>query len=260
MKTHYLYTLNCPIDKCPKYVGISISPKRRLSNHISKARQSTSTKKKAWIKSLLNKGLKPKLKIVSEHTKNDIEQAERNYIKKLKKEGYNLYNLTSGGEIKKKVSSSTKQKLREINLGKKQSEETIRKRVEKLKGQKRNKETKKILSKMKMGNKNPMFGKTISEEQKEAIRQANYDREYGEKLRNKISKANSKKVVQLDMNDNFIKIWNSMTEVENELGINNGDISSVCKGRISHGYKRKSAGGFKWKYLEDYETNQENNS
>ena len=56
----------------------------------------------------------------------------------------------------------------------------------------------------------------------------------------------SKKVVQYDKQTlELIKIWDSLSDVTRELGINTGNISECCKG------KRKSAGGFVWKYVED---------
>jgi len=53
-------------------------------------------------------------------------------------------------------------------------------------------------------------------------------------------------VVQLDLNNNFIKNWNSIREVERELNIFNSGITSCCKGR------HKTAGGYRWMYKEDY--------
>lgn len=56
----------------------------------------------------------------------------------------------------------------------------------------------------------------------------------------------SKKVVQYDKQTlELIKIWDSMMDVERELGIANSHISSCCKGKL------KSAGGFVWKYVGD---------
>lgn len=54
----------------------------------------------------------------------------------------------------------------------------------------------------------------------------------------------SKKVVQLDKNDNIIKIWDSISDVERELKISNGNICSCIKG------KYHTSGGYKWKYYE----------
>jgi len=51
------------------------------------------------------------------------------------------------------------------------------------------------------------------------------------------------KVKQLDLNNNLIKIWDSMTDAYNELGIHQQNIGRVCK------KKAKTTGGFKWEYL-----------
>lgn len=49
----------------------------------------------------------------------------------------------------------------------------------------------------------------------------------------------SKEVEQIDKNTlEVIKVWDSLSEVERQLNIPTGNISSVCKG------KRKTAGGF----------------
>jgi hypothetical protein len=52
----------------------------------------------------------------------------------------------------------------------------------------------------------------------------------------------SKTYLQLDINGNLIKEWYSSYEIQRELGILQQNISKVCKG------KRRSAGGFIWKY------------
>jgi hypothetical protein len=77
------------------------------------------------------------------------------------------------GKKLKPLSKETKQKLREINLGKKHNEETKAKMSASHKGKKRkphSTKTKKQLSLLKQGifggNKNPMFGKTHNEETK----------------------------------------------------------------------------------------------
>lgn len=256
MKKSYLYTLNCPITNTIKYVGISVNPKSRYNTHLSKSRYLTNTKKSSWIKGLLNQGLKPILNIISEHNQEDIYQIEKDYILKCKNEGLLLYNLTSGGEIKKEVSDETKEKLRNINLGKKQSKETILKRVNLLRGQKRTLEERKIMSDNQKGNNNSMikaggnFSKQIS-----AMKLANTGKKRDRNIVNKISDKLSIAVIQLDLEGNFIKEWKSIMDIERELNYKNGDISSVCKGAIRKGYPRKTAYGFKWKYKKEYESN-----
>lgn len=53
----------------------------------------------------------------------------------------------------------------------------------------------------------------------------------------------SKKVLQFDLDGNFIKKWVSMTEAGKKLNINYSQISMVCNNIYGH----KTAGGFKWK-------------
>ena len=51
----------------------------------------------------------------------------------------------------------------------------------------------------------------------------------------------SKKVIQLDLNDNVLNEFESMEQAEQETGIDASSISRCCNG------KRKSAGRFKWR-------------
>lgn len=63
----------------------------------------------------------------------------------------------------------------------------------------------------------------------------------------KSKKKNYKPVVQLDKQGNFESDYVSISEAERVTKISNGNISFVCKN------KRKTAGGFIWKYKKDYE-------
>lgn len=51
-------------------------------------------------------------------------------------------------------------------------------------------------------------------------------------------------VEQYDLNDNFIKRWDSMSDVQRELNIKVQSIYPCCNGKKY----RKSAGGYRWKY------------
>lgn len=62
---------------------------------------------------------------------------------------------------------------------------------------------------------------------------------------------NAKKIVQYDLEGNLIKIWNTAKEVEDELHIEDSNIGLSCKG------KRKTVGGFIWKYYGDELTEEE---
>lgn len=79
---------------------------------------------------------------------------------------------------------------------------------------------------------NKLKGRKLSEETKQKMRQSQP----------------KKKVVQLSLDGEFIKIWNGTRETERNLKINHVGISACCKG------KQKTAGGYKWMYYEDYLT------
>lgn len=55
---------------------------------------------------------------------------------------------------------------------------------------------------------------------------------------------NSKQIEQLTIDGQFVRKWESIIDVERELGIHNGNISLCCKGI------RKTAGGFVWRYAD----------
>jgi group I intron endonuclease len=119
--------------------------------------------------------------------------------------------------------------------------------------------SKETLSKMSiasMGN-NHWLGKTHTEETKDKIRLANTGRRHsaevnktkGRKGRESAMKGmfsenhpRSVKVLQFDLNNNFIKEWNCLMDIKRELGYNIGNISSCLKGNL------KTYKTFKWQY------------
>ena len=68
-----------------------------------------------------------------------------------------------------------------------------------------------------------------------------YKNQLQKKLYGKDNKL-SKKIIQYDLEGNMIKVWSALREVQRELGITNGNISSCCNGHS------KTAGGYIWKY------------
>ena len=164
-------------------------------------------------------------------------------------------------ETKQKMSNSHKG-ANAYWLGKHHTDESKNKmRLAKL-GTKASPETKEKLSKMRKGAGNSFYGKSHTEETKEKIRQANLGRHLSSEAKLKVSLANkgkklsaehiailtkmrSKPVIQLSLNNQYIQEWASCTEASKSLG-NITHISAVCRG------ERKSAGGYKWVYKEDY--------
>ena len=56
-----------------------------------------------------------------------------------------------------------------------------------------------------------------------------------------------KKVLQIH-NDKLINIWSTAAEVERKIGIDASSIYKIC----NKNYRYKSAGGYKWQYVDDY--------
>ena len=111
------------------------------------------------------------------------------------------------------------------------------------------------LSESKKGNNNPMkqpeVAARVAEKQKinGKIRFMKDPEGFFEKMAANREKAYEKikiKVIQINNNTGeILKIWDSAADVERELGIYHSNITACCKG------KKKSAGGFKWKYYEN---------
>lgn len=112
--------------------------------------------------------------------------------------------LIKNGNYKKPLTEEQKENLRQKNLGKKQSSDTIAKRVAKNIGQKRNEEQKK--------------------------RQSNAARK------------NLKKIIQKDLDGNFIKLWLNCFEIsESNSNFNRIQITVAC----NYGRKYRN---FIWEY------------
>ena len=79
MKTVYFYTLKCPITNDVKYVGRSVNPDGRYRQHIHSGKcEGHKDRKGAWIKSLLDKDLKPIMEIIDKlENYIDIEEVKR---------------------------------------------------------------------------------------------------------------------------------------------------------------------------------------
>lgn len=86
-----------------------------------------------------------------------------------------------------------------------------------------------------------------TEEQKTAKRGPNnpmYGKHHPLDVRKKISENQPcKQVVQYTLDDQLVKVWRSMSDAANNLGLHKTNISACCRG------KQNSAGGYKWKYL-----------
>jgi group I intron endonuclease len=131
----------------------------------------------------------------------------------------------SRANIGKIVSLETREKIRKGHLGKKLSKEHILKISNSKKGKRVMPEDYKITEATKQRMSEAKKGKLQS--------QSHIDK-----------KIESKKIpiIQMDMEGNFIKEWDSAISIKRTLNIHAGHISSCCKGKL------KSTNKFKFKY------------
>jgi len=91
----YIYGLVDPETNEVRYVGKSNNPKVRYQSHLIDKK--SNPHKTSWIKSLSKRGLKPKLVILEEATRDKWEERERYWIKHYQDEGAPLVNILEGG-------------------------------------------------------------------------------------------------------------------------------------------------------------------
>ena len=143
---------------------------KRLSSHLLNKNLKQKTKKNSWIKSLLSKNIKPEILLIDEVPEIEWKFWEKHYISLFKSWGFNLTNLTEGGDG--------------INLGYKFSKETRKKMSNSKLGVKFSKEHKKKISESNKGNKN-FLNKKHSEDSKNKIRTSNIGKHSGKTPWNK---------------------------------------------------------------------------
>ena len=166
-------------------------------------------------------------------TKEEAEQKEIELIAHYKSNNRDFgYNINNGGNTTGTHSEETRRKMsdsgRGKHIGKKASEATKLKMSQIRQGTNR-------------GENNPMYGKR-------GPLNPNYGKHLMGETKLKISQSNkgkgNKKVLQYSLDGEFIKEWDSLSDVGRELGIIVTNISRVCRG------KRKSTGGYVWRYVD----------
>lgn len=148
MKT-YIYTLRREDSTEIRYVGKTSNLSRRCTQHM--APSSYTNKKSTWLKNWVFKARKEGVKILIEELElvNSNGCLEEKYwIAQFKTWGFNLVNLTEGGEGLSgyKHSKKAKKKMSRFRTGKKHSPETIKKIIESHTGKKLSDITKQKIS------------------------------------------------------------------------------------------------------------------
>lgn len=148
------------------------------------------------------------------------------------------YNLMTGGDGLGTHTQATREKLRQINLGKKQTPEQVEKLRQRMIGHTLSQESKDTLRRKRIGDKNPFYGKSHSEESVRLIKEHAADFS-GEKS------VNAKAVIQYSASGEKIAKYGAISTAAKENNIPNPyNISACCRGRL------KTAYGYIWRYAE----------
>lgn len=245
-----IYTLKDPLTDEIRYVGKTVNTKRRMYLHIAEAKTSKTHKAK-WINKLLDSGTKPILEILDEVLDTDWAFWEEYWISQMKSWGFNLCNLTKGGDGVKIWSEEMKTNMSKIKKGCKGWN----------KGVSMSDNTKKLLSESRKGKVSGFKNKThtIEFKNEKSKQMINYFKnndhgrigkkhsEDSKKLMCKncrVSKLIKKPILQYSVSDVLLKEWESVVDAGNELGIVPSNIRHACKTNEFY----RIIGGFKWKY------------
>ena len=243
-----------------RYVGrTKLNLDKRLYYHLKSIKYENSHKSN-WIKFVLKNN--DNIILTELHNNLNEEQSkfkEIEFIKKFKEEGFKLTNGTDGGDG---LSMPTKETIEKIS---KTCKERWKNRIpynkgktfEELFGLEKSLYLKEKSSKEQLGKKIPN-----EQRKKSKDNHAKYwlgkklHKEHAEKLKDGLRKANLnpyfqknrtknmiKPVVQMDLNGNVIKEWNSIKEAADILKINKSNIGECCN------MKRKTSGNFMWKFI-----------
>jgi hypothetical protein len=116
----FIYTLSCPDTLIVRYVGKTKNIKLRLQSHIDYSRNTNRRRHVSdWIKSLLRLNKKPIITCIEETTDDLWVSREQFWIRHFRSLGFDLCNLTDGGESNYgyKYSNELKEVRRLAKLG-----------------------------------------------------------------------------------------------------------------------------------------------
>ena len=172
------------------------------------------------------------------------------------------YNIDLGGNYAGKHSKQTCEKISMNKKGWNPSEETRQRMsaakkgkplpmstIEKLKGR----PGKPLNEKQRTALLKANIGKIVSEETRKKQSEAHKGKTLPEEQKKKISesgkiaqrKCKAVRVAQISIDGNeVIKIWECMSDISVELGINIAHVCACCRGQ------RKKTGGFRWEYVD----------
>jgi predicted nucleic acid-binding Zn-ribbon protein len=177
-----------------------------------------------------------------EKIKNKISNSNKGKIFS-KETKQKISNSTRGIKKGKYHTEESKRKISEANKGRKHTEEEKQKISKSRKGWIPNEEIRKKMSEGKKGHKcynNPEFGNKISKANKNKKRTEQQKINLSKALKNKNMSKKWKPIMQYNLNMEFIKEWENISEAKKQFK----GVPNVLIG------KHKTAGGYIWKYKE----------
>ena len=216
----FIYVLKCPITLEVRYVGKSVNPKRRFSQHTNTKilKKNKHTRLSRWILKLKKDNKLPIIEIIDTAFGNWAKK-EQFYISLYKRKGSPICNITEGGEGThgRTCKEETKQKIRAT-----------------LKGVKHTRARRQNVSKAMTGTKRPQFKEVISEIMK---------KRYSDPIeREKHRVLCCKQVVKLNSNGDILGTYYSVSAAAKDTNVTPSYITKCCKGH------KKLAKGFIFKY------------
>lgn len=229
----HIYTLSDPITCEIRYIGITNNMRRRYRQHIC----TTSYGKrhcKSWIISLKSKNLLPIMEELDTCEDSLSEQIEKYWISQFISWGFNLTNLTKGGEgvLGYQHTEEAIKKIAKAGLGRKPKQSSIDALVSYNKSG-RSEEHRKKLSNNRIGKSPANKGIPMSIEQKEKL---------SEIKKGKPAIWRYIRIVQYSLDKTFIKEWDSATKAAEELKLNRANLVACLKKR------RRKCGNYLWEY------------
>lgn len=199
----YIYGLKDPRDCQIKYIGKTINIDRRIKEH-NQIHRNKKSKKNSWITHLIRNGMQPIMEVLEECEESRWIEREKYWIKYYQGLGFDLKNMTSGGESNHGYIFTEEDRLK---LSKSQK---LRHKTNPV-----TKETRVKLSKKAKENLNGLDNLKLG------------------------SKKSQIPIIQKTKDGKIIKEWESLQKVADELGIERSNISHCLRGRIktSGGFK-----------------------
>lgn len=93
----YIYALVDPFNRKIRYIGRTNDPERRLKEHLGNYHRKDSYCQR-WIQSVLRQGKQPRLKVIEECNEDTWKVRECHWIAFYRAKGYQLTNITDGGD------------------------------------------------------------------------------------------------------------------------------------------------------------------